>query len=208
MLAEMRFTRRNAGCSLSGRNANEIAKNYEFHKYLTFLEHGRNWKENVDRMSYDRNLKIILKYQPTWKISFGKRLKHTRTVEWISIMIFRNVTPRGLVRYQHTVICMSDSRRGFGLDLLITLTQLVTTLNYSAIADFHTLQIIRAHAKSSPACSILTRSFLVTAPTVTIPLLPCSSPPWTAAPFQLPPFLTTVSSSKSTLLYDWRFTAI
>jgi hypothetical protein len=32
----MRFTRRNAGCCLSGRNANEIAKNYELYKYLIF----------------------------------------------------------------------------------------------------------------------------------------------------------------------------
>jgi hypothetical protein len=35
------------------------------------------------------------------------------------------------------------------LDLLITFNkQLVTTLNYSAITDFHTLQITTAHAKS------------------------------------------------------------
>jgi hypothetical protein len=47
---------------------------------------------------------------------------------------------------------MSDSRRGFGLDIGLIdhcNTQLVITLNYSAIADFHALQITRAHAKFS-----------------------------------------------------------
>jgi hypothetical protein len=44
---------------------------------------------------------------------------------------------------------------------------------------------------------------------MSIPLLPSSSPLRTAALFQLPAFLTTVSSSGSAseLLYDWRFTA-
>jgi hypothetical protein len=36
--------------------------------------------------------------------------------------------------------------RGFGFDHFNT--QLMTTLNYSAIADFHTLQITTAYAKS------------------------------------------------------------
>jgi hypothetical protein len=76
---------------------------------------------------------------------------------------------------------MSDYRRGFGLDIGFIdhfNTRLVTTLNYSAIADFHTL------IKSFPACSVFTSSCLVTAPTMTIPLLPRSSPVWMAAPFQ------------------------
>jgi hypothetical protein len=42
-------------------------------------------------------------------------------------------------------------------------TQLVITLNYSAIANFHNLQFTTAHAKFSPACNIFTRRFLVTA---------------------------------------------
>jgi hypothetical protein len=42
-------------------------------------------------------------------------------------------------------------------------TQPVITLNYRAIADFHTLQTITAHAKSFPAFSVFTRRFLVTA---------------------------------------------
>jgi hypothetical protein len=43
---------------------------------------------------------------------------------------------------------MSDSRRGFGLDIGFIdhiNTQLVITLNYSAIPKLHTLQITRAH---------------------------------------------------------------
>jgi hypothetical protein len=45
---------------------------------------------------------------------------------------------------------MSDSRRGFGLDIGFIdhfNTQLVITLNYSAIPNFHTLQITGAHVK-------------------------------------------------------------
>jgi hypothetical protein len=45
----------------------------------------------------------------------------------------------------------SDYRRGFywRLYLLTTLTHdLLATINYSAIADFHTLQITKAHTKS------------------------------------------------------------
>jgi hypothetical protein len=39
-------------------------------------------------------------------------------------------------------------------------TSLVTTSTYNPVADFHTLQITRAHAKSSH--STFTSSFLVT----------------------------------------------
>jgi hypothetical protein len=45
---------------------------------------------------------------------------------------------------------MSDSRLGFGLEIGLIdhfNTRLVTTLNYSAIANLRTLQITRAHAK-------------------------------------------------------------
>jgi hypothetical protein len=58
------------------------------------------------------------------------------------------------VRYElnvYIVTCTSDYRRGFGLDngfIDHFNTQLVITPNYSAIADFHTLQVTRAHAKS------------------------------------------------------------
>jgi hypothetical protein len=42
----------------------------------------------------------------------------------------------------------NDYRRSFGLDIGFIdhfTTQLVITLNYRTIADFHTLQLIRAH---------------------------------------------------------------
>jgi hypothetical protein len=45
----------------------------------------------------------------------------------------------------------SDYRRGFGLEIGFIDhfdTRLMTALNYSAITDLHTLQIITAHAKS------------------------------------------------------------
>jgi hypothetical protein len=45
---------------------------------------------------------------------------------------------------------LSDSRRGFGLDIGFTDNlKVVTTNNYNTIADFHTFQITIAHAKSS-----------------------------------------------------------
>jgi hypothetical protein len=46
--------------------------------------------------------------------------------------------------------CMSDYRRGFEFEnecIDHFNTRLVTTLNYSAFADFHSSQIIAAHAK-------------------------------------------------------------
>jgi hypothetical protein len=49
------------------------------------------------------------------------------------------------------VTCMSDSRRGFGSDIGFNAhfnTILVSTLNYSAIDNFRSLQITRAHVKS------------------------------------------------------------
>jgi hypothetical protein len=48
---------------------------------------------------------------------------------------------------QIIVALMSGSGRGFELDIVFIdhfNTQLVITLNYSAIANFHTLQIARA----------------------------------------------------------------
>jgi hypothetical protein len=51
----------------------------------------------------------------------------------------------------HIVTCMSDHRRGFGLEIGLIdhfHTRHVNTLNYSAIADIHTLKITTAHVKS------------------------------------------------------------
>jgi hypothetical protein len=59
---------------------------------------------------------------------------------------------------------MSNSRRGFGLDIGSTdHLQVATTNNYNTIAYFHNLQITTAHAKPFPACSGFTRRFPVTA---------------------------------------------
>jgi hypothetical protein len=61
---------------------------------------------------------------------------------------------------------MSFSRRGFGFDggfIDQFSSRLVTTYNYSAFTNLHTLQITRAHAKSYPACSVFTSSCLATA---------------------------------------------
>jgi hypothetical protein len=49
------------------------------------------------------------------------------------------------------VTCQGDSRRGFGLGIGFIddfNTRFVTTLNYSATANFHILQMTTAHAKS------------------------------------------------------------
>jgi hypothetical protein len=62
---------------------------------------------------------------------------------------------------------MSDSRRGFGLDIGFIdhfNIQLVTPLHYSAIANFHTLNKSLAHTLSFPARSVCISSCLVTAP--------------------------------------------
>jgi hypothetical protein len=57
--------------------------------------------------------------------------------------LFRTIFNSSLTN--RTVTCMSDSGRGFGLDVGFIdhfNTQLVITLNYSAIAGLHTLQIV------------------------------------------------------------------
>jgi hypothetical protein len=54
----------------------------------------------------------------------------------------------------YIVMLYSDYWQGFGLDIEFIdhlNTQLVITCNYSAIANFHTLQFTRAHAKAFPA---------------------------------------------------------
>jgi hypothetical protein len=79
-------------------------------------------------------------------------------------------------------------------------TQLIITLNYSVIGNFHTLQFTRAHNKSLQACSVFTSRCLVMAPSVAIHLFPFSSPLWMAAPFQLPTFLTADSHTFHTNL--------
>jgi hypothetical protein len=70
------------------------------------------------------------------------------------------------IKGHNIVTCMRDYRRGFGLEIGFIdhfNTRLVTTLNYSAVADLHTLQITRGHAKSFPVCNVFPSRFLVTA---------------------------------------------
>jgi hypothetical protein len=62
-----------------------------------------------------------------------------RTQNILSFPTFSSVSP-GKFR-DNIVTCMCDYRRGFGLDIDHFSTQLVITLNYSAITDLHTLQI-------------------------------------------------------------------
>jgi hypothetical protein len=66
--------------------------------------------------------------------------------------------------YCHLFDC--DSQQGFGLKIRFIdhfNTELVITLNYSAIAYFHTLQFTPSHAKYFPSFSVFIRRFLVTA---------------------------------------------
>jgi hypothetical protein len=65
--------------------------------------------------------------------------------------------------FKHIVTCQSDYRRGFDFDIGFIdhyNILLVITPNFSAIGDFHTLP---NHAKSFPARSLFTSSYLVTA---------------------------------------------
>jgi hypothetical protein len=66
----------------------------------------------------------------------------------------------------HIVTILSDSRRGFGLKIGFInqfTTGLVIPLKYSAITDFHTLQIITAHANCFQSAVVSTSRSLVTA---------------------------------------------
>jgi hypothetical protein len=66
----------------------------------------------------------------------------------------------GIVTYMSVII-----EGGFGLDIeFIDNLQVVTTNNYNAISNFHTLHITRAQAKSFPARNVFIISCLVTAP--------------------------------------------
>jgi hypothetical protein len=62
-------------------------------------------------------------------------------------------------------VLWSDYRGIFGFNIVFIdhfNTRLVTTLNYSAIANLQNSQIIIAHAKSVPACSVFSSRSLVT----------------------------------------------
>jgi hypothetical protein len=96
-----------------------------------------------------------------WVVNFTPRLlyppKKSPRYPWIQAEVPSSLT------IVHIFTRMSDYRRGFGSDIGFIdhfNTQLVITLNYSAIAEFHTLQ---NHAKAFPARSSFTGSCLVTA---------------------------------------------
>jgi hypothetical protein len=55
-----------------------------------------------------------------------------------------------VISFLDIVTRKSAYRRGFGLEIKFIgnfNTQFVSTINYCAIADFHTLQITRAHSR-------------------------------------------------------------
>jgi hypothetical protein len=65
----------------------------------------------------------------------------------------------------HTVTCMCESRRGFGLDIGFTdhlYTQLQNTNNYSATANLQNSQITIETAKPFPVYFVLTSRVLAT----------------------------------------------
>jgi hypothetical protein len=69
----------------------------------------------------------------------------------------------GQILIQSRVRVIIDEVLDWVLDLLTTWnTRLVITLNYSAIANLHTLLFTRTHGKSFPARSVITRRLLVT----------------------------------------------
>jgi hypothetical protein len=77
--------------------------------------------------------------------------------------------------------------------------QIVTTNNYNAIANLHTLQITTAHAKTSQ--SAFTSRFLVT------DINNRDSSVSVLASLLSDEYPTTLNSSKSKLFYEWRLTA-
>jgi L-asparagine transporter-like permease len=59
---------------------------------------------------------------------------------------------------------MSDSQRGFGLEIeFIDHLQIITTNHYNSIDNFHNLEITTAHAKSFQSSAFSTSRSLVTA---------------------------------------------
>jgi hypothetical protein len=86
------------------------------------------------------------------------------------------------------VRCPSGYQWSFGLDIGFTdhlHTRVKNSSNCCATTDLHNSLITTAPTKTFPSCCVFTSCSLVTAPTKAIPLLPCSSPLWMTAPYQL-----------------------
>jgi hypothetical protein len=76
------------------------------------------------------------------------RLKSTVIREELNICCLHTDIKKRDV-YDNTATSYSDSRRGFELEItFFNYLQVVITNKYNTIANFHTLQIIPAHAKS------------------------------------------------------------
>jgi hypothetical protein len=75
--AEMRFLRRTAGYTHWDHRRNEdILTELQMSQITEFIhQYRKNWKERVDRMSFDRIPKMILKYRPKRKRNLGRPLK-------------------------------------------------------------------------------------------------------------------------------------
>jgi hypothetical protein len=99
------------------------------------------------------------RYQNTlWNVQFHSRIQFLMSST-------QNITLTERWHNIRTVTCLCVTLDGvldWTLDLLTT--SLGNTLNYSATANLHTLQITTAHAKCFPACYVFTIRSLVTAP--------------------------------------------
>jgi hypothetical protein len=73
----MCFLRRTAGYTRWDHKRNkDILTELQISLITEFIyQYRKNWKEHVDRMSSDKILKMILKYQPKGKRNLGKPLK-------------------------------------------------------------------------------------------------------------------------------------
>jgi hypothetical protein len=101
-----------------------------------------------------------------------------------------------MIKYEYNIVMWLET--GFGLVIgFIDYLQIVTISNYKAIANLHTLQITRTHAKSSP--SVFTTRFLVTDPNSVL----CLRRYWLANVSQLTSMVAAISHQPPTLLTDW-----
>jgi hypothetical protein len=92
----------------------------------------------------------------------GEQNGHESKSEWRCVLTIQSFINLYFLKH-HIVKCMKWLQTGFRIIQFIDYLHVAAKNNYNSIADFHTLQISRAQAKSSPACGAFTRRFLVTA---------------------------------------------